>query len=227
MRKGFLVFFFIISLWPGVVVSQNDTTCKTSSTDYISCEQKAEAITIKTAANIAIRRAETLTIKLLSGKSLLFKNVAFDSVQPNYDSVKTYVFRKYFKSNNTAVVEKMTSNGISMLVINLANGKTAETTWLPIFSPDNRRFAVISGTEYNTYSPEKIEIYILRQGGYEKEFEYKPDGALTYLGSGKWQGNDRLAVKKTNFAKTNTQGKPLKSDISLVIIDNKWTVTAK
>ncbi len=164
---------------------------------------------------------------LINKKTISFNNVSLDSVLLNYDSVKNYIFKKYYNTNNTVVVERITVNGTMMMLINLNTGKKVETNWLPVFSPDNRRFAVVSGTEFNTYSPEKVEVYIKKNGNYIKEFEFKPDGALSYLGTCKWQGNDRIAVKRVNYAKTNQSGKPLKSDITLAIIDNKWNVMGK
>ncbi len=207
--------------------AQTDTVCKTSNSNYLNCEQNNEPNYINGCRHIAVRNGNTLIISLTNKKTLAYTNVLFDSVLLNYDSVKTFIFKKYYKANNVVVVERITVNGTIMLLINLSTGKKVETNWLPVFSPDNKRFAVVSGTEFNTYSPEMVEVYINRKGNYEKEFEFKPDGALTYLGLCKWQGNDRIAIKRINYAKTNASGKPLKSDITLAIMDNKWNVMGK
>ncbi|MDZ4756546.1 MAG: hypothetical protein SGJ10_00220 [Bacteroidota bacterium] len=226
MKKNiFLVIYFFAVC--GTALAQIDTACQTSSNDYVVCEQNNEPRYMNGSQSIAVRKANTLTIKLTNKTTLTFTNAILDSVSPKYDSVKTFIFKKHYRENNVVVVERITNNGAVMLVVNLNTGKKVETNWLPVFSPDNKRFAVVSGTEYNTYSPEMVEIYLNKKGDFEKEFEFKPDGALSYLGACKWQGNDRLAVKRVNYAKINSTGKPLKSDITLAIIDNKWNVMGK
>ncbi len=225
--KRYIVFVITLLAFCRYSFAQADTVCKTSSSNYVNCEQSNEPKYINGCQFFAARNGNILTIKLINKKTLTFSNVLFDTVLLNYDSVKTFIFKKYYKANNVAAVERITVNGTTMLLIDLSTGKKVETNWLPVFSPDNRRFAVVSGTEFNTYSPEMVQVFVNRKGNYEKEFEFKPDGALSYLGTCKWQGNDRIAVKRINYAKITATGKPLKSDITLAIIDNKWNVMGK
>lgn len=225
--KKYILFAVCPFLFCEYNFAQTDTICKTNNTNYLSCEQSNEPKYLSSCQSVAARNGNSLAIKLTNKKTLTFSNTALDSILLNYDSVKNYILKKYYKVNNIAVMERITVNGTMMLVTNLNTGKKVETNWLPVFSPDNRRFAVVSGTEFNTYSAEKVEVYINKNGNYIKEFGFKPDGALSYLGTCKWQGNDQIAVKRVNYAKTNQSGKPLKSDITLAIIDNKWSVTGK
>lgn len=226
MNKNLLLSSFFILVSVGLQ-AQIDSSCKTSDNDYAECEQKKEAQYLAGCQQIAVRKGKVLSIKLLSKATLNFENTILDTIELSYDSVTTYIFKKHYKENTVVVIERINVNGVKMVVLNLATGKKVETNWLPVFSPDKKRFAVVSGTEFNTYSPEMLEIFVSKNGNYTREFEFKPEGALTYLGACKWQGGERIAISRINYGKTNASGKPLKSDITIAMFDNKWTVMGK
>jgi hypothetical protein len=205
--------------------AQRDSACL-----YLPAHQQAECLEarekgfLKGQEKIAIRKGDQLTIKLLSGKKIIYNNVAFDTTLQNYDSVKTYIFFQNIK-NQWAVVKRVDRDGNTYELINLATGDKTDMDGLPVFSPNMVRVMSISGRFHGAFTAEQVMVYLIKGTKLIRSYKHEPK-ALESYGVGKWTSDTRIVLKKYNW-ETVTDGKPAESEVILLYEFGDWRKIGK
>ena len=157
-----------------------DSTTKPRGISIIDSE---EASAVLTSHGKAARACGELRIRLLNGKTALFRD---DTTAGMKFGLYRYV--GYLPPIHSHVIHRYPYEGTgAFIIVDDSTGASRIVFGMPVASPDGKRFVLTSMEDEAGYDPGMIEIWRIVDRRPEKEFSYNTDGSP-------WQASDPVWV---------------------------------
>lgn len=189
------------SLWPIIAVlplfCHAEQICLAHIHSHHDCIAYRESAILQAYPKLFLRKDGLLTVRLLNGKSLYFKDIPADSEGINANDVVLYSVKRYFPEIKYALIYLVHWEGHSAYLLNLSNGHKTLVTGDAVLSPDKRRLAVWNMEIEADYSPNILSVYRITNKKPMLEFQVEPDdwGAKTVI----WRDNKTIEFAKTSL----------------------------
>ncbi|ACT49006.1 hypothetical protein [Methylotenera mobilis] len=195
IRIGLTVLLLLVAALS--LLSHAEAMCPTHIHNYHDCSAYHEPAILQTYPQLFLRKDNLLTVRLLNGKSVHFKDVPADSEGKNADDVVLYSVQKYFPEINYALISLAYGEGHSAYLLNLTNGLKTLVTGDAILSPDKRRLVVWNMEIEADYSPNILSVYRITNKGLILEFLIEPNDWGTKTAT--WRNNKTIEFSKTSL----------------------------
>lgn len=192
-----------------------DTTPAITWSDSIEATESAG---IRASAGMVSRIGSELHVRLVNGRTMIFRD---DTTAGLRYALPRYV--GYIKSLRVHVIHRIPYEGTgAYVIVHDSTGDTTMVFGMPVPSPDGRRFALTSMSDYGGFDPNLIEVWRMIDGKPKNEFSYEPED---------WQPSDPVWRNSVtlDFIKNSGSdpGKPyLKTAGRLMRAGAKWSFVA-
>lgn len=138
-----------------------------------------------------------LHLSLKNGTTKVFKDVP--AVQhpkadtpANLNELRYYVFLNYLAQQGYYLVREIGYEWDEYLLVHSSDGRVYDVHDLPILSPKEDRFIVVTGAGY-AGQPEGIYIWHFAPDGLVRKWVFETNGLLKFL---RWQTNDAVVIQR-------------------------------
>jgi len=174
--------------------------CPQKIQNFHDCSRFLESRLLQQHQNLFTRKNGSITIKLINGSTVTFKDVGIDS-----EDVRLYAVVKFFPAISYALVSAAYWEGSQYYLIDIRSGAQTEIEGDAAVSPNGQRIAVWNRDLDADYAPNALVVYRISTSGLFVEFKATPeDWGPDSL---RWVGNDSIAFSKTYRGEIGVESK--------------------